>query len=69
MAVTFDLNEIFQFCFDILKGNINSVYLSIQIFNSKWHAKMTKLIFPFLARQFFDDIIMKNAYFSKCHLT
>ena len=21
MAVTFDLNKIFQFCFDILKGN------------------------------------------------
>ena len=23
MAVTFDLNKIFQFCFDILKGNRN----------------------------------------------
>ena len=34
MAVTFDLNKIFQYCFDILNGNrnifnINSVFLRI----------------------------------------
>ena len=62
MAVTFDLNNIFKICFDFLKDNrnifhINSGFFLIQIFNPKWGAK------------YFDDVIIKDAYGSKCLLT
>ena len=44
MAVTFDLNEIFQFCFDILKGNRN-------IFNMNSGSFRKTKISPRMGRQ------------------
>ena len=53
MAVTFDQNKIFQFCFDILKGNRNIFRFSYEYkeLTQNGAPKMTKLIFSFLARQ------------------
>ena len=44
MAVSFDLNNIFQFCFDILKGNRN-------IFNMNSGFFMNIKVEPKMARQ------------------
>ena len=67
MAVTFDLENIFQLCFDILKGNRKILNISSGFFNEdkdltqNGSPRMTKLNFSFWFVKIFDNVIIEIA--------